>query len=231
MMLGAMALGGVLGAQAGGATAFSFAGNGAASAGTALDAGTTDGVHLNVYGGMFTNAGLGTVYAEPLREWGNAGLGVMSSSETTANGSHQIDNNAGIDFVLFDFDKSVTLDSVTRANYSGEVAHPVTGFGTDASILAYTGSISSLFGSGLSASDFTTMTGTNTGSSKTGNLWLVAANVRDTNDAFKISRISLHSPSPTGSVPEPASWAMMIVGFGAVGTTMRRRKTKTLAAA
>ena len=28
----------------------------------------------------------------------------------------------------------------------------------------------------------------------------------------------------TGGVPEPATWAMMIVGFGAIGTTLRRRK-------
>jgi hypothetical protein len=33
-----------------------------------------------------------------------------------------------------------------------------------------------------------------------------------------------------GAVPEPASWAMMIVGFGAVGTTMRRRRPVALAA-
>jgi len=30
----------------------------------------------------------------------------------------------------------------------------------------------------------------------------------------------------TAAVPEPASWAMMIVGFGAVGMTMRRRPTQ-----
>ena len=29
--------------------------------------------------------------------------------------------------------------------------------------------------------------------------------------------------NPLGSVPEPATWAMMLVGFGAVGGTMRRR--------
>lgn len=28
-----------------------------------------------------------------------------------------------------------------------------------------------------------------------------------------------------GAVPEPATWAMMLIGFGAVGASMRRRKT------
>jgi hypothetical protein len=31
------------------------------------------------------------------------------------------------------------------------------------------------------------------------------------------------STAPVGGVPEPASWAMMILGFGAVGALMRRR--------
>jgi hypothetical protein len=30
------------------------------------------------------------------------------------------------------------------------------------------------------------------------------------------------------SVPEPATWAMMIVGFGLVGGSMRRRHTLTV---
>lgn len=32
--------------------------------------------------------------------------------------------------------------------------------------------------------------------------------------------------TPTPAVPEPATWAMMIVGFGTVGGAMRRRKSK-----
>jgi hypothetical protein len=31
----------------------------------------------------------------------------------------------------------------------------------------------------------------------------------------------------TGSVPEPASWAMMIAGFGLIGGAMRRRAAAT----
>jgi hypothetical protein len=34
----------------------------------------------------------------------------------------------------------------------------------------------------------------------------------------------------TGAVPEPASWAMLIAGFGLVGAAARRRRTKTVAA-
>jgi hypothetical protein len=33
------------------------------------------------------------------------------------------------------------------------------------------------------------------------------------------------SAPPTGGVPEPASWALMLGGFGLVGTAMRRRTT------
>jgi hypothetical protein len=38
------------------------------------------------------------------------------------------------------------------------------------------------------------------------------------------------SDSPIAPVPEPASWAMMIAGFGLVGATMRRRRPVALAA-
>jgi hypothetical protein len=38
-------------------------------------------------------------------------------------------------------------------------------------------------------------------------------------DNLAISRI------PTGGVPEPASWALVILGFGLAGATMRRRRT------
>jgi hypothetical protein len=33
----------------------------------------------------------------------------------------------------------------------------------------------------------------------------------------------------TGAVPEPATWAMMLLGFGAIGLASRRRRTRALA--
>lgn len=40
--------------------------------------------------------------------------------------------------------------------------------------------------------------------------------------------IALTAVGSTGAVPEPATWAMMIVGFGAVGSVMRRRTRATV---
>ena len=37
----------------------------------------------------------------------------------------------------------------------------------------------------------------------------------------------LDNVSLTAAVPEPATWGMMIVGFGAMGATLRRRRTAT----
>ncbi|MBC9031812.1 PEP-CTERM sorting domain-containing protein [Sphingomonas sp. JC676] len=34
-----------------------------------------------------------------------------------------------------------------------------------------------------------------------------------------------YTPNAAGAVPEPASWAMMMLGIGAVGGAMRRRRS------
>ena len=38
-------------------------------------------------------------------------------------------------------------------------------------------------------------------------------------------RVSGIVTAPTSAVPEPATWAMMLIGFGLIGSYMRRRKT------
>jgi hypothetical protein len=49
------------------------------------------------------------------------------------------------------------------------------------------------------------------------------------NDSTGIN-FTVHGPDASGAVPEPASWAMMVGGFGLVGGAMRRRSGKLAAA-
>ena len=46
-------------------------------------------------------------------------------------------------------------------------------------------------------------------------------------DSFETANFSITSER-TSVVPEPANWAMMLIGFGAIGFTMRRRKQSEL---
>jgi PEP-CTERM motif len=43
-------------------------------------------------------------------------------------------------------------------------------------------------------------------------------------DGYSVDYVALLGTPATGAVPEPATWGMMLVGFGAVGATMRRRR-------
>lgn len=49
-------------------------------------------------------------------------------------------------------------------------------------------------------------------------------------DFIGLDNVSVSGPSaiPPGAVPEPASWAMMIAGFGLTGAALRRRRRATL---
>lgn len=55
--------------------------------------------------------------------------------------------------------------------------------------------------------------------------FLLNGNVQDVRQ-FRIGGVGIvPSPEVSGVVPEPASWAMMVLGFGLVGAGMRNRKS------
>lgn len=62
----------------------------------------------------------------------------------------------------------------------------------------------------------------NSGGATTATLSLVNANTELAGNDFALDDVFLGTQSTV--VPEPATWAMMLLGFGAIGLTSRRRK-------
>jgi hypothetical protein len=52
----------------------------------------------------------------------------------------------------------------------------------------------------------------------------------ETSGGPAVLRFQVNDQTVGGGVPEPASWALMIVGFGGLGAMVRRRKTMALTA-
>src|SRR5690606_5070816 len=62
----------------------------------------------------------------------------------------------------------------------------------------------------------------------TSNLWLIGASFNNPDskrDGFKLEKLTY---STTPAVPEPATWLMMILGFGLVGGVMRAKRNEKL---
>ena len=162
------------------------------------------------------------------------GFGVTGiQDQSGANNLHQIDNvNGYTDFVLLQFNNAVHLDSVgayifginnvfdADASFSnGSAIAPAT-WNANMSLSTYAGAWST------TNSNFTTsgtIADAATGFSK---VWLVSASMLtpDRNDGFKLSSITVSTPA----LPEPTTWAMLMIGFGAIGASLRRRKTAEL---
>jgi len=68
--------------------------------------------------------------------------------------------------------------------------------------------------------------------SQSGGSFQLSSNADSNGNAFysetldlKVTHIT-YAAAPASNVPEPASWAMMLVGFGLAGTALRRSRTK-----
>lgn len=184
-----------------------------------------------------------TVSASYLGAYGN-GLGATSGDETGANNTHVLDNQNRVDFLLFQFNRPVNFLSATFTTFS---VNSIT-TDSDAQIKAgttltnYTNQAA--FNSLLNGGTTTTLNGlfnlttnsdgTSAGGNRSlglngvgyGNLYLVSAKPADlcstgctSVDGFKFSNLSV-------AVPEPATWALMIGGFGIAGAVVRRRRAK-----
>ena len=176
------------------------------------------------------------------------GLGVTSSGEGSSSPQHAVDNAGNKDFLIFQFDQPVELESAkfttynagsTRTDGDATIAYGSTTGNWMVDPLAANsnyGQLAALFGNSFAASNVNSTSGQtattrllNAGNNS-GNLWLIGSSFNNPNencrrdrstvcfDGFKLSQLSVQS-----AVPEPSTWMMMLIGFGFVGFSMRRR--------
>ena len=165
------------------------------------------------------NFNVGAPSTVTLRTWSYAG-GTNAAGTVIARG--------GFDPILALFDSSGLLVNQNDDGGSNVAADSVTG-------AHYDTFLSSLLGAGtytvsvMAYSNFATGPNLSNGFSNTGNFVDATGNQRNNQWAFDI--LNVNGATQGGAVPEPATWAMMLVGFGAAGVSLRYRRRKTVLAA
>lgn len=186
----------------------------------------------------------GIIRSGQLGQW-SGGLGVQHSGDE----SHTTDNIGRKDFFLLFFDNYVEVGNATfTTNFKFNNGNCCLG-DTDATVGArnsggaWNGDLSGLIGQnqsvlaplGLYSSNSSSTNSTQTRDinplNLTGNLWLVGASFNDASpeDGFKFKSLAYTVAPPP--VPEPSTWALLILGFGGVGAAMRKRRQRALAIA
>ena len=168
------------------------------------------------------------------------GLGVTGIGDFSGSyGYHQIDNAGGYtDFVLLQFNAPVALKSLNLNSFTLGTATT-----KDNDFAIYAASVPEatwdaaidLTGYVTVPERWTTIAGSgsdgsvSTGATATSMEWLVGAAFNSgNNDGFKIASVTV---APATAVPEPASWAMMILGAGMIGFALRGRRARGAVAA
>lgn len=202
------------------------------------------GVNVRATGWSISN---NTIYQARLGIWPD-GMGVKTSNDN----SHTIDNVGGVDFIVLQFDKIVELDMARFNTGWHSMSDTDATIGYDLSNLTF-GTLP--FSNGAQVSQLSVFdlyssnaSGSGTGNSGdsyrdinpngyTGNLWLIGASFnnptefgRKKSDGFKLDKVTFSQPTPTphGAVPEPSTWAMLLVGFFGIGGALRSSKRRQL---
>ncbi len=169
---------------------------------------------------LVTNGGFETGSLTGFTQTGNTGFtGVSSGSGIPASGTYAaffgpIGSNGGITQALATTSGQSYLISFDLQNLNGGSNFYDVLFG---GVSLFSASNSGAFG----YTNFST-TATATGAST-----LLAFNFRNDPSFFTLDNVSVTAVN--GAVPEPATWAMMLIGFGAIGASMRRRRRADIA--
>jgi len=177
--------------------------------------------------GAYAGNGLGVSSPHIDTNGGTFGNGNGGAEETGSGNQHTVDNNGDgrVDFLVLKFNQQVDLTSayfnVYDVNPDGSADGDAVAYYKNGALAPVNlGNATNYF------SQFTAIAldGSSSGSRNIGGVtysdtWVIGAKPGDTNDGFKLYSISYDT-----AVPEPATWLTMIVGFGAIGAVMRRRR-------
>ena len=180
----------------------------------------------------------GTIRKGSVGTWSH-GTGVTNAG---GDNSHTVDNSGWTDFLILQFDQSVSLtdgyfttgwhymhDTDATIGYS-DLAGPI---GTDVPLAGLSASV--LSAANLYASGSVGLSGNSIRNINPegffANTWLIGASFANPDgyaDGFKLKAVGYELEA---AVPEPATWAMMLLGFFAVGGAMRSRSKRGVLAA
>lgn len=217
---------------------------------------TTSGITLNASAwSLDKDADPDKIVKSFLGQYSGGGLGVTASNES-GSPQHTVDNYGRVDFVLLQFSSKVSLtgawftpfdvaptgmDSDASVYYDNNEATPFNISHNMVSTDFYDqlGGPIPLIVNGNQVDDagYRAIDPNGTIYSQ---VWVVSAPVKpdadgtchngcyDTYDAFKLKKLKFEKyvAPPPPPVPEPATWAMMISGFGFVGASLRRRRAR-----
>ena len=162
-------------------------------------------------GGLVTTGSLGGIRAQPFGSTGN--YATVGPSDGTP-GFLNLSSFATISKVSFIWGSVDTYNTLKILDREGIVFASYTG--SDVSALA-DGNTTNPFTNPLVTFSFTGFDTTNIGGFE----------FSSTSNAFEFDNVAVVS----GAVPEPATWAMMLFGFGVVGSALRRRNRSAIAVA
>ncbi|WP_308911220.1 PEPxxWA-CTERM sorting domain-containing protein [Pseudokordiimonas caeni] len=195
-----------------------------------------DGIGLTVTAGYFDGDNVNQYYVTPAVGHYSPGLGVDWDTDTgkwdsDEDPDHEVDGDNRNDLLIFTFDQEVELEEIQFSMWDAEwkwshqsgwylkegndeftlfSSNPWDNLGTNYNP-------DSVNGNGVAVYAF------NSG-------WVTdkfGVGASDSDDEFKIK--SLTVSAITSGIPEPATWLMMIMGFGLVGIASRRRSVASMA--